>query len=48
MSVGGLDSGATDVAARHLKHGYRLLQSAADPRAGLVMIDMSEACCRGH
>lgn len=47
MSGGGLDAGATDLAARHLKHGYRLLQSAADPQAGLVMIDMSEACCRG-
>jgi len=47
MSDGGLDAGATDLAARHLKHAYRLLQSAADPRAGLVMIDMSEACCRG-
>ncbi len=49
MSGGGLDAGeAADLAARHLKHGYRLLQSAADSRAGLVMIDMSEACCRGH
>ena len=48
MSGRGLDAGeAGDVAARHLRHGYRLLQSAADPRAGLVMIDMSEACCRG-
>ena len=48
MSGGGLEAGAADLAARHLKHGYRLLQSAADPRAGLAMIDMSEACCRGH
>jgi hypothetical protein len=47
MSGGGLEAGATDLAARHLKHAYRLLQSAADPRAGLAMIDMSEACCRG-
>lgn len=40
--------GGGSLATRHLKLSYRLLQSASDSRVGLVMVDMSDACCNGN